>query len=317
MLTRHDDQIPSFIHSRVPSPLPPQEQLLAWVQRVQQELAPQPPHDDVPWPAAQLSEEAREALWNIIQAFIPMVKRIVATFNVRSDSEREDLIQEGILGIIMAVARYDAQRGTRLSTFVYPWVLYRVQCAYSTTREWGYFSSRYMRRLYQLAQLERSRFADQHGREPTIAELAQALHKPLRLVDRLLSEHPAILLSHIEDEDSKRADDERIEASPLLNAVSITEPDNVLEALVQESHLALCEIINQYIDAFSEPDRTILAMHYGFPPYDKPAPLKAIAQRLALPFSHVRSIHAQALKRLRKMIASHQAMLWDEHSDRG
>ncbi len=112
---------------------------------------------------------ARDAL---VQEYLPLVRSLAARYAGRGEPF-EDLLQVGSVGLLLAISRYDPERGVRFSTYAVPTVVGEIQ-RHFRDKAWALHVPRGIKDL----SLRVSRLVDElsvkNGRAPTVAELAVA-----------------------------------------------------------------------------------------------------------------------------------------------
>ena len=197
-----------------------------------------------------------------------------------------DLIQEGNIGLLRAIDRFEPARGLRLSTYATWWVRQGINRAVAnqgrTIRLPAYLQDR-VQQLSRVAQtLEQSL-----GRVPNEAELAQRLEvTPTDIRSLRTVAVPVVSL----DDSLSEADDE----SPLeqLEDTQVTPVDELVAR-----HL-LREAMERALEELPARYAQIIRMRYGLNG-DQPHTLEAIAQKLNLSRERVRQIERDAFSRLR------------------
>ena len=112
--------------------------------------------------------------------------------------EYDDLFQAGCMGLVKATDAFDSERGVRFSTYAVPVILGEMRRLF---RDGGTVKvSRSLKELSMKAARQRDQFAKEHGREPTVSELAQALQvSEEAVVEALGAGAPPVSLTSEED----------------------------------------------------------------------------------------------------------------------
>lgn len=140
----------------------------------------------------------KEAFDRLIVTNTGLVGSIAANFAEKTNRlDIEDLFQEGILGLIRAIEKFDPDKGYKLSTYATWWIKQRLQLAISTTARTIRLPTRILDSLRQLKK-KRSMLRHRIGRLPTSGELAHELGYKVGEVNLLLQvERDADLLEDI------------------------------------------------------------------------------------------------------------------------
>ncbi len=233
----------------------------------------------------RLIEEGEEARKRLIQANIRLVVSIAKKY-IGYGVPFLDLIQEGNVGLIRAIDKFDYRRGTRLSTYATWWIRQSISRALSeqgrTIRIPIHMSDR-IRRLHKTAQ----RLEQTHGRKPTTEEIAEEMYIEPRQVEWMMTalRQPLSLETPVgEDEESE-----------LEQFIENTESPTPSEAASQR---LLAEDMEEVLSTLTPREARILRLRFGLQD-GYSYTLKEVGEKLGLTRERIRQIESEALRKLR------------------
>jgi len=245
-------------------------------------------HEHALWKGMRGGDEnARKAL---ILAYLRLVVAIARNYRNRG-VEFLDLIEEGNLGLIAAVDRYDVDRGVHFSTYATWWI--RQALARGVANQ-----SRTVRIPIHVLQMVRRYVAIEHRlerelrRHPEVSEIASELALPLPRANRLRTLIHAIRTLDVDlggDAYHGLIDSEAMEQQPSI--------DQMVEMQMRNRHL------DELLKRLSGREEAILRLRYGF--YDdKLHTLAEAGEQFGLSRERIRQLEQRALVKLRQLLDS-------------
>jgi RNA polymerase primary sigma factor len=233
-------------------------------------------------PILQVGLEAREKL---IKANTRLVVSIAKRF-IGHGIPFLDLVQEGNLGLMKAVEKFDHHRGFRFSTYATWWIKQSISRAIADQGRTIRVPVHMVDRIRQLYKAQRE-LEQRLGRQPTLEEIASALALPVHKVQWILkvSWQPLSLESPVgEDDDAELG--------------QFIEDDNNPTPIQSAYQSMLRDKMSQVLDALSPRESQVLRWRFGL--YDgHEYTLEEVGQKFGLTRERIRQIEGKALRQLR------------------
>ena len=233
----------------------------------------------------QIRQKMRQATDHMIQANLRLVIS-VAKGHIGRGVPLPDLIQEGNVGLMQAVQRFDHRRGYKFSTYAIPWIWQAINRAVDDQSRIVRLPGQVVDDLTKLARVRNS-LAQKLGRQPTEKELASETGLPSKKIEALLKVISAVPVSldiPIGEDGSQLGD--------FIADETIPQPEE------QSTASLLREELSKKLEALTPRERLIIELRFGLG-NEYSRTLAEVGTELGLTKERIRQIEKEALAKLR------------------
>ncbi|WP_200907193.1 RNA polymerase sigma factor RpoD [Ardenticatena maritima] len=232
-----------------------------------------------------LVQDGREARRRLIESNYRLVISIAKRYEGRG-VPLLDLIQEGNIGLMRAVEKFDYHLGYKFSTYATWWIRQAITRAIADQSRTIRVPVHMTERISEMKRVERQ-LSQELGREPTVEELASALNTTPEKVQQMIrvAQHPMSLETPVGDDGE-------------TNLSDFIEDDSSPSPLDHTSQHLLREELERVFASLHPREAQILRLRYGLKG-GKGMTLEQVGQKYGLTRERIRQIEVEALRKLR------------------
>lgn len=237
--------------------------------------------------ARRVAEGDEAARCHMIESNLRLVVNIAKRYMNRG-LPLLDLIEEGNMGLIRAVEKFDYQRGFRFSTYATWWIRQAIERAIVNQARIIRLPVHVSEDITTVLKAER-KLVQELGRDPTVEDVAERLNLPVTKVQYIYQ-----LVRRTSSIETPIGEDDDQELMDLIQDEKAIMPSEQVE---DEKRLAL---IFSWLDELLENEREIIILRFGLDD-GEPKTLESIGQRYGVTRERIRQIESSALRKLRRI----------------
>jgi RNA polymerase primary sigma factor len=238
--------------------------------------------------AKRIARGDREARQKMIEANLRLVVKIARKYSMTGVSVL-DLIEEGNIGLIRAVEKFDLSRKCRFSTYATWWIKQSIERAilnYSRIIRLPVHVSTRMRKISRVM----ADYIEREGREPTEEEIGLSTDIPVSFVRNLM-----FIVTKTHSIETLLDEEDNLTMEDILPDLTADEP---LSALEQTKRI---EYIASWLDTLRDDEKKVIILRYGLDGAEQQT-LESIGKLFGVTRERIRQIEHKAINKLQKVV---------------
>ena len=243
--------------------------------------------------ALRIQEGDTEAKQELAEANLRLVVSIAKRY-VGRGMQFLDLIQEGNMGLMKAVEKFDHTKGFKFSTYATWWIRQAITRAIADQARTIRIPVHMVETINKLVRVQRQLLQDL-GREPTPEEIGEEMDLPTEKVREILkiAQEPVSLETPIGEEDDSHLGD-------------FIEDDNATSPADHTAYALLKEQLDEVLEQLTDREENVLRLRFGLDKNGEIRTLEQVGQVFGVTRERIRQIEAKALRKLRHPSRSKQ-----------